>query len=171
VALAQIKQEQQLYYLFKKLGDVVEDRDELGMLIGYSIVSSLLGLTSNTPLRRERRAEALVAVHEGLEKTLQDCTAAGSYPTLLSLQSLIETYSNLESPETSGAEQKKRKVPRIKKTLLKNPGSFYCDQLRKKGLRILSQTSARGAYESRSDILNKDYNILESCFAEKGGLV
>lgn len=174
-----VKGERQFYYLFKALDDLVQSSDELGTIIGYSIiVSTQVNLPPVSNTKKKRKVEVLNAVYDGLEKTIGDCAPeGGSYEAMRSLQELVVNYLTQEreadkkkAEEGDGFSRKKGPV-KLKETLFSIERGFYWDQLRKNGLKLVNAVYRRGDLKNPQNIVQKDYALLESYFAARGGLV
>ncbi len=168
---------QQLYTLLDTLEPYVDNRDELGLLIGYSILNSLLDFRTTTGAEEEIRFEEVKAVYDGLENTIRQVEKEGSYPALCDyqmavdpkMQSYVREGVVMEQERAEGSsESKERSVgakPRLLSTILSylvDLKGNYPDKLRRRGLELFDDAQNRGPYKRRGSSLRNDYELIKN---------
>jgi hypothetical protein len=163
----QQKKTETLCTLLRRLGNVVPDSDELGLLIGYAIADSLISFRS-TSGDGELQKEEIRAVYLGLENMIEAIGKEGSdcasYMSLCDLKSRVDPEMHLvmqsgfkgESPLLNEMAQFFRGARRN-----------YQDVLRRQGLRLYKQSTFN--YQAplsakRPDLMERDYRTIREYF-------
>lgn len=156
----------QLCTLLSTLGASVESQDDLGMLVGYSVMSALINFESSSGSEEERRFEEVKSVYRVLEKTISQCMTNDTFYALSELMEKVEPElpeifeiptADLSEEKLSGFEST------LLRTMIKNV-SFrggYRDKLRRVGSRLFSETAASSPSKGTRNILTKDYERIE----------
>jgi hypothetical protein len=166
---------QQLYHLiFDYLKPRVESSDDLGTLVGYSIIKGLLDfkaprITNKSKkwrilkkIEKELKLSELNATYSGLQQTILDVNEKGTFQSL----SDIVQDTNLKINELlSGQQVEKQKSVLLKNALLylDSKRANYEEKLRIRGLNIIDNLNQRGPIPGRSNFI-KDYETLEAHF-------
>lgn len=165
----------QLYRLiFNYLQPRVESSDDLGTLVGYSVIKALLDFKAPRiksksrkwrivkKIEKDLKLGELNAVYSGLQKTILDVNEKGTFQ---SLSNLVQE-TNFKINELMSSQQiEKQKSVLLKNTLLclDSKRANYEEKLRIRGLSIIDYLNQKGPIAGRSDFI-KDYETLESRF-------
>jgi hypothetical protein len=160
------KNKSQLFYLLPKLHACAEDNNEFGMLLAYTILASLFELQSKTGSSDELRIEEIKTVYAGIEKAIEMSLREGGYAVLCDLKTKLDPQ--LKNTDHMNAIEA-GSSPMLKKLIwvvLTRRGAHE-DVLRKIGLRLAAEVSARGPLYSRIDFFTHDHKLIEFCFRNK----
>lgn len=181
------KNQRQLHGLFRKLSLYVDNQRELGLLIGYTIVHSLLDFKSETGAIEERRFEETKTVYAGLERTIEACakiTEGGesgpAYSRICELRPSVDKAISeyVPSPNQKRSEDrgegKKEPEERKPESILLNTllnefsgqsARVPADRILKEGMSLYETVLGSGPEMRNKDALTKDYRNLTH-FAE-----
>ena len=159
----------QLYTFLEGLR-VINDRDERGLVLGYSLAQSLL-TTPLTSRRQQLQHDEVRAVYHGLEEAVSRCRNSPSsspssnpaYDYLCELRQvvdpLIERLKEAGSQTSVGKNSLQRAVGlQLQKS--RNPQ----DRLRRDGLGLMDSSIRRGRIYGQGNILRVDYDLLKETF-------
>ncbi|MFH1511691.1 MAG: hypothetical protein ABIF10_08430 [Candidatus Woesearchaeota archaeon] len=154
----------QLHSLLNQLSMVVPDRDLYGMLVGYSVMHSLMNFATNTGSAEQAAFEEAKIVYKGLETSIAKCQQQSAYSTLCEFLYPVHEMMKEQSGRQSRLYCAAREVVQEKR------GS-YEDTLRRLGLELQREILAKGKFQGTKNILTEDYKSLQKCFGygEKGG--
>jgi hypothetical protein len=158
------KQNFQLYSLLNKLSLHIEDDDELGMILSYSIIDSLTDFNSNSGSNEEIKFEEIKRVYYSIEKIVECYLNNENYNAVLELQSKVEPLLNRiikeERKEKLNSSLLERIMDKIKEGNKKN----YEDIFRRTGMKLNNEVNFRGPYYRNIDMLKNDYKAIEKSF-------
>jgi len=165
--LKQKKPERQLYTLITKLSTYVESRDDLGILVGYCVIGSLLDFKTKTGSQQERQFEEIKEIYKGLEKTIATCETNETSDGYIALCEIKNEKESILKKFLSQPLEPKDETPLLTKiishlSLKKN----YADVLRRKGIGLINNLNSRGQINGTKNILTKDYHIIEEIFSK-----
>ncbi|HDD70926.1 MAG TPA: hypothetical protein ENF94_02055 [Candidatus Woesearchaeota archaeon] len=161
MARKKTEKERQLYTLIEALDAQTDDKGELGSLISYVILTSLIDFETNTGSEEERRFEEIKAIYTGLEKAIERSREEDSYSVLCEL-------TTQKAKELKQILDKERKIEN--ETLLKliinslTHQKNYEDTLKRKGLRLRDNVYDTGILYGRRNILRKNYEAIRDIF-------
>ncbi|MFH1275535.1 MAG: hypothetical protein ABIH82_00325 [Candidatus Woesearchaeota archaeon] len=154
----------QLYTFLTGL-QVIRDRDERGLIIGYSIARSLL--TSEFKSRgRQLQHDEVRSIYKGLEDSVTKCNAnSGDHtsPHFAYLCELKVDVNPLIEQLCASGELPEQKILTLKSMMsshlvgARNP----LDLLRRDGLSLIELTKAKGPSYGTGNILKADYQTLK----------
>jgi hypothetical protein len=159
----QREEEPQLYTFVRNLGFHVPNADELGRLVGYSTINSLINFSTNSGSPQEREFQQVKAVHAGLERLLKEAANKESFIVLCELElitdpTLVE-YLNNPNSYTGNSD--------ILTTILKRftiNRRNYKDKIRRHGSAVCEETRQRGIIYGTKNILVTDYRTIQNAF-------
>ncbi|EKD52519.1 MAG: hypothetical protein ACD_62C00002G0011 [uncultured bacterium] len=156
------KEPVQLYTLIHQFSNIVENKDELGSIISYVLVSTLMEFSAQAGSWQEMQVEQIAAIYQGLEDTLDQCRSSDSYQILCALN--VKVHEFLKTVET---EKDIVANPLLKHimTKLANKRGVPADTFRRSGLALVNAIIERGALTRKVDCLKQDYRIIEVIFA------
>ncbi|PIZ51691.1 hypothetical protein COY27_02720 [Candidatus Woesearchaeota archaeon CG_4_10_14_0_2_um_filter_33_13] len=156
-------QETQLYDLFRKLSAYEQNERELGLLISYTVASSLIGFKSESGSVEERRHQQVKAVYSGLEEAIEFCKEEDSYHAFCQVRpgvesSLREYIGAKEEKPVSQSELLTRIFNKLSRSNQRNP----TDRLKRDGIALYNETMREGQKNRRLDVLTADYALISS---------
>jgi len=167
----------QLYNLVTKLSSYVDNTDDLGTIVGYSIIGGLnrfntsVGSKSRSKKKlnpetvEQYKFEEVRAVYSQLESTLDSVKN-------VEFQEIISHLAFKLNPEIEYPIQNS-KISRVNSTLLRNILSNlgternYQDNLRKNGIKLVDILKSKGSYNRPHDYLSEDYRAIALAFVPK----
>ena len=168
---SQDHEQRQLYHLLNNLSIRVENRDELGTLVGYCVIESLQGFSPTTGSKEELRFQEIKAVHAGLEQTIDQLAIYAQripdYSFALMCDKIVATQPLFCSAQQGDADDENRREL-LKAILASLPDKGYEDRLRRRGLELVESVRSRGSFRGAHDILTADYEDIDYCFALRG---
>lgn len=163
----------QLYHLLKELGLHVSDRDDLGQIIGYSILNSLLSFKTTSGARTEIEFEEIKAIYAGLEHTISSCRTKNPYHVLCNLETKVrgkvEPLIAQEKPNETNASIS----PPVTKLLhdiissLTEGQRHYRDHIKRFGLSLKQTVADKGEITGWKNVLIADYKTVRDIFVYK----
>lgn len=169
--------QRQLFTYFQEIDLHVNSRDELGSILGYSSIGSLLGFTTNTGSAEEKKFEQVKAVYAGLEAVLDNLKSPGEGASLLNSDSgfailcglkmdidpKVREYLSASPPdEESGEFNFGSGLVGLFLAQLSRRRGNYEDHLRRGGLRLMESVYESGPlHGSRRRILLGDYGKIK----------
>ena len=156
------KQENSLFSLIKRLDDIVINRHDLGLLIGYSIINRLLDFDTNTGSDEQLRFEEIKAVRNEIERVTSACIEKGSVSTLLDIRPRVE--SEIEKLIESGEYAGKSGILKGIIPVLSASRKSYEDRIRRNGLRLQTEIYDRGVPKRLRESLESDYAAIDVAF-------
>ena len=159
------KYEKQLYSLLSKLSLYVENRDELGSIVGYLVVNSLIDFKTTSRDQQEIQFEEVKKVYSGIENVIESCKETDSYNALCDMHIKVNPFLNeiIELQEVEPDKTGSHLLKNISEQLVRRRGS-YQDNLRRIGLGFIEEVMAKGAVRRKVDALKKDYDIIKTYF-------
>jgi hypothetical protein len=159
----QKQQERQLYTLVPKLASHIEDKDELGAILAYSVVQSLINFQTMTGSEEERMFQEVKRIYAGLEQTIQECSQQSSFMKLCNFQSELNPLLKhliINNLQETGDSQ----IFNLIASYLSNKKGNYEDMLRRNGLLIIDKIYSRGSLYGTRNILTQDYLVIRDGF-------
>lgn len=154
----------QLYSLLDILSNHVDSRDELGTIIGYTVMDGLFNFKSKSGSFQERQFEEVKTIYRSFDSIISASQNKSSYAALCNFKSsidpLIERY-------ISG-----KKITIGKSYLLSSllndeilpRKKNHVDILRRDGLRLYFNVNNRGSLIGAYNILTNDYSSIKEAF-------
>lgn len=182
--------EKQLYTFLRDLRLYIEDENQLGSIIGYSILDRILTFSTKTGSLEEKKFQQVKSLYQKLEGYYERCSKNKNsdigFEILCELQSSLTPFLqysaleiNLQEYETeqkNSLSNKKIRTKNEEKPPLKYLLSSYLisrntrnyeDILRRIGLNLRDQIVKRGPVSQTRNIFNSDYDALENIFRKK----
>ncbi|MBL7050906.1 hypothetical protein ISS04_01955 [Candidatus Woesearchaeota archaeon] len=154
----------QLYTLFDTLSHYIYNQDELGTIVGYSVLDGLFKFKSQSGSKQERKFQEIKSVYNSLDYVITSCKDSTSYIALCKFQSnldpIIQKYISGERTKLSESYLLKKVLREEIYPKRKN----HVDILRRDGLKLYKGIIERGALMGNHNILTKDYNNIEEAF-------
>ncbi len=163
----------QLHGLLRKLSNLVENRDDLGSLIGYSVLDSLYSFSTNSGSEEEIKLQETKAIYENIDTAIDDVlerlqelgTENASYDLLCDKMKAVDGRMRTE-PGDATRPSRSRLLAIIRETL---PEKGYEDKIRRYGLKLLETVERRGRFiENKERTLLGDYEDIMTCFTSRG---
>jgi hypothetical protein len=159
------RKEKQLYCLLDRLSNYVENRDELGSIIGYAVIGSLIDFETNSRDQQEIQFEEIKSVYSGIENAIHTCRKqTNSYEALCDLHLKVQPYMNDQIKNNDIPNTNSNLLTNIVNNLINRRGN-YEDKLRRNGLAILEQVLERGPLRRKIDVLNRDHTTIKTYFS------
>ena len=170
--------EKQLFLLFKSLYPRVQDKNDYGTIIGYTVFNSLKGFHLVTSSDEERIFGEVKEVHSGFERVIEGIKkAGGDY-----LSPLADLHQTTESEL---AKIKYQHIPMLRDISkndfegswiyagildsLFNRQGYALDKLRRYGLDLDEVVESNGFLKGNRTSLESDYRALSRCFIRQKG--
>ncbi|MFA6073411.1 MAG: hypothetical protein WC758_04825 [Candidatus Woesearchaeota archaeon] len=145
----------QLYNLFSKYVNYVDNSDERGLIIGYSVLEALLKHKPNSNSEEERVFEEVKAIYTKLKKDLDSLLNNDPLRVLNDLK--YEVDLQLKKTESS-SKILTEFLPTLNRK--KNPTEY----IRNVGLKIQTLSKDKGTFVGTRNILLNDYNTLKETY-------
>ncbi len=154
----------QLYTLFDVLSHYIYNQDELGTVVGYSVLDGLFKFKSQSGSLQEREFQEVKSVYNSLDYVIASCKDKGSYVALCKFQSIldpiIQKYISRERTRLSTSGLLKK----ILKEEISPRRRNHVDILRRDGLKLYQNINDRGALMGNYNILTNDYKNIKEAF-------
>jgi hypothetical protein len=151
----------QLYDLFKQLKLVENGERELGLIISYTVVDSLLGFESSSGSAEERKQQQIKAVYEGLERTIFDCQESDSSSIIFSKRGTvnpkIQSYHDGSQRDVGESDLLVRIMGKLSTSYSRNPA----DRLKRDGISLYKEVISEGQKSRKVDALTGDYALIQ----------
>ena len=156
------KNNSQLYNLFNDLSYWINDIDELGILVGFTIVDGLMSFKKKASSYEEQKFEEIKRVYSHLNNALEKCKVDGSYSALcdykLSVENSLDDIIHVDEEKfDSNLMLAVAQQPFFRR-------KSYPDKLRRIGLKLRQTVRERGPMQKPYSWLNKDYGDVLECF-------
>ena len=158
----------QLYTLLKDLSLHVTDADDLGQIIGYSVLQSLLQFETTSGSPTEIEFQEIKAIYTGLEETIAACRQEEPYRVLCELE--VHVRKSLDQPRTETEPPQDSTNPKLLKDILssfKEGHRHYRDNIKRMGLSLRQSVSDKGEIAGWKNILTADYKTVHDIFVYK----
>ena len=155
------KKEKQLYDLIKELDNSVPDKDEIGALIGYSVVRSLFAFNTKSGSDEEIMFEEVKIIRSGIEKAVESCRETDCFMTICEMNDAVE---NLKINAAKGEYEGKSSLLKMIVGGFAAANRNYEDLLRRSGLKIAEFAREKGRQEGNKNALNNEYQIVKRAF-------
>lgn len=160
----------QLYTLLKDLSLHITDTDDLGQIIGYSVLQSLMQFETTSGSPTEIEFQEIKAIYAGLEETITSCRQEDPYRVLCDLevdvrQTLDQVISEMNQTKDD-ASSGSRLIKDIIITL-KDGHRHYQDHVKRMGLSLKQSVSDKGEITGWKNILIADYKTVHDIFVYK----
>ncbi|MBU0504808.1 MAG: hypothetical protein ABII18_04185 [bacterium] len=150
----------QLYDLLNKLSLLVDNKDELGNIVGCAVIASLIDFSTQSGALQDIHFEQINVIYQKLEETLNQCKSTDSFQALCELNVKVhDFFKDFNHDQELGSPLLKR----IMFTLEKRHG-VHEDILRRNGLALFNAIIERGPLQRKVDYLKQDYRLLEGIF-------
>jgi len=169
--------ERQLYTLFGQLEHYVQNQDERGSIIGYTLADSVLHFSTTSGAPQDIKFEQVKDFYRLLEENIDHCKTDQSqnpgfniFCTLearLSQELNYDTLQKYLTPELEPDVKKKENRTNLRNGLIKyltTGRQGYEDRLRRLGLALMDSVRASRPRIGTRDILTQDYNTIEGLF-------
>ncbi len=153
-----------LYELLSRLHlQIVNERD-LGSLLGYCLVDSLLPFQSISGDRDERKFEQVKLVYDGLDRLVQSSETADPYIILCGMKSRVDpAFDQYASKNFS--ETVCDLVQAIFRRITERSGLNHEDSLVRDGIALYHRVIGEGQpSEGKRSVLTQDYRSIEAVF-------
>lgn len=157
------KNNEKLYFLLKDLSNYVDNQDELGEVIGYSVISSLTDFRSNSGSEQELKFEQVKEVYKTLSSLVEKYHTDKTYYALGSLRRDIDPLLEKICQNYSDSKNTKYLINKILPELIESK-RHYEDILRRAGKKIYDNVFSVGYLERNIDTLKNDFRSLEDAF-------
>jgi len=172
----------QLYSILNSLSASVSDKDDLGMLVGYSIVKGLINFKTNTGSKIKHQKRGKKIFHPDIIEQIHFEEVKNTYNALKNTQKsvlqvgvsscLSDILSDIDPKITDLLTTKD--YGKIQSMLMKNilasvenSPRTYKDILRRDGLRVTEDVHQRRYFIRPHDFLINDYESIKKCFVDK----
>jgi hypothetical protein len=167
----------QLYFLLGELGEKVNNQDDLGILVGYSVINSLSSFNSRADCETRRLEEAR-KVCEGLDGVIvqflnSDCDFDSVFYNLKERVNPVVDYSLSELKrgivdESEDVVKNRSEIFRGFLRLQNGSEGNYGDCLRRSGINLQRNVKERGYLKGDKRVCQRsDFNDLYLSFAER----
>ena len=154
----------QLSVLCRELAKYIPNRDELGSVIGYSVVAGLLQQTE-TSATEQRKWEQTRWIYQKLEGAIDICKSFSGDPTNRGYSLFCSLKVSIDPllVRPLGDQSSDMLTQRVLDYVSHARGSRE-DRLRRSGLALLEQIEKEGDLARPVDALTCDYNKIEGNF-------
>ena len=164
------KKEPQLYFFFRELGLQVVDFSERGLLIGYSILNSLLSFQTNVGVKTGKGAEELTfnqvkCIYNGLDEVISSFSSQDYYPILCELKKPVDTQLVQYNESSQSIGLSSPLLVEIFDRLTTRFSRNYEDRLRRDGMALYHLVNRKGIVYGPRNILTSDYRDLQDILA------
>ena len=156
----------QLYTLIRNLSLSISDKDELGSIIAFSIITSLLDFSSNSGAEQDIMFEQSTAIYQGLAAAFIECQDTDSFQTVCRLHVQVNDFLFSATNNDFLESQKSPLLQAIVATLLRRRGSIE-DVLRRNGIELADAIMDKGPLVRKFDFLTQDYQLIQTHFTMK----
>ena len=168
------KDSKQFYSLFQTLTGYIENKDELGSIVGYSVIGSLINFETNSGSFQEINFEQVKSVYRGIENVISACEKEDEiahpigFSVYCELRTIVDPFLNekIEEHPTMSEVHEKYFLGEIIKSLSNRRGN-YQDHLRREGLALLVDIQMSGSIAGRRNSLLSDFQKMRYNFTGK----
>lgn len=155
----------QLFYRIDTLGKLLENERELGEIVGYTILGSLMGFETDSGSIEEKRFEQVKKIYRALQVCANELHSKDPYDVVCDhkpeLDSLISQQGEGEMEGDYKSDLFRRAVERLNARNSRNPG----DIIYRDGLALVRRITEAGALVGKRNFLTRDYRLLDEIFA------
>lgn len=160
-------EKQQLFYLLDNLGRFVNDEDELGSIVGYTLIDGLNHFKKDSARHSKIKYDQVRCVYDSFNTTIAECRNEESSSVLFKLQDCLDP--RIEHYLGGFSEE-------IESDLLKKiihafniKGGTFQDRIRRYGLDLKKKLENVGESYGKTNILLSDYRSISDCFIREKG--
>jgi hypothetical protein len=151
----------QLYDLFKQLRLIEDGERELGLIISYTVVDSLLDFESPSGSIDERKQQQIKAVYEGLERAISECQEGDSASMIFSRRGTVDPkiqgYHDGSQRNVGESDLLVRIMGKLSTSYSRNPA----DRLKRDGIALYHEVISEGQKSRKVDALTGDYALVQ----------
>jgi len=150
----------------------VDNRDDLGSLVGYTLLDSLYDFRTNSGSEEEIRLQETKAVYEGITNTINEVVEnlKRTGGENASYEVLCDKIKHVDTRLKHDLAKESTQQSRLLKKILGNlPQKGYEDKVRRYGLRLVQTVEQRGEVtQTKEQTMIGDYIDIEACFTNRG---
>jgi len=180
--LVEQEEQLQLYTVLNGLSTSVSDKDDLGMLVGYSIVNGLINFQTTAGSKIKNQKKGRKTFHPGIIEQIRFEEVKSTYSSLQETRKCVISagVSSYLSDIIAVVDPKiisllaTKNYAKVQSVLMKNilasleySPRNYKDSLRRNGLHLTEDVRQRRFFARPYDFLTNDYESIQKCFVDK----